>query len=878
MIHTTVESAHLSAMARGAKCTECPLYGLREGPVQSEVRQSRLVVIGEAPGKNEIEQGRPFVGMSGQQLIEGLSSEGWGRKDVSILNVCECRPPEGLAMEVFLHRNKDKKSPIDCCLPRLKHDIQASGARHTLALGKRALEAVGTLEGIPVGGKKKYAGEKRIAAVSFQRGHPFDLGAGRWLMASIHPAAALRTDRSMLHVIREDIAMAVRIAKRGGPDLNEPDYVLAPSVDQVEWACQQFIEAGVTVVCDIETDSGRGHSDRRGFAFWNCNIRCIGLGNKQTGIFICVPWRWMNGQDYWTDQAEAQRVFRAVRGVMENCPLGGHNFAFDVGVLEREGFISKEASERLYKDSMIAHHNTDECDCDHDLGFVASRCLEFPLHKNDVDHKVVGNEARDQDLWLYNMKDVFVTEAAIEWTEDRVARLGTSAQNAIDLKKAQIARRMSWLGLCIHEPTRLEMSKALGADIEKFEGQIRSICGRDVNPQSPQQVAAWLYDEKGHMPRLNSRGKEWTEDDTRGTSADALLALWDSGVDEDTEKFIDAILAHRARTTLKTRYTDNLDSYLEPAWGDEYRRYHASFGVHQVPSGRMNTKPNVQNWPKSAAINMRSMLWAPPGHVIVEADYAQLEVRGYAVASGDRYMLKALREGMDLHNLNAATLFAPDGSEASIMATYEKFEVMRKAAKEEGCDPAVKNQYAFIRLVAKIFCFLEEYGGTADKLFHTMRGMRNKATGDRLFKNLKPEFINECHQRFHNAHPECHVWQRNVLAGLRDYGYVADRILGRKRYFPGGPTKRNAPINHTIQALASSVADRGLLRLVDRIPFGSWSPWTGVFLQVHDQIAAYVPEARAEEAVAIFEEALYYEMEGVPFPAEPSIVTNLGKA
>jgi DNA polymerase I-like protein with 3'-5' exonuclease and polymerase domains len=128
------------------------------------------------------------------------------------------------------------------------------------------------------------------------------------------------------------------------------------------------------------------------------------------------------------------------------------------------------------------------------------------------------------------------------------------------------------------------------------------------------------------------------------------------------------------------------------------------------------------------------------------------------------------------------------------------------------------------------------------------------------------EDVQVWHQRWHSLHPETKRWQMACQRQAYEHKRIGVQILShRKRHFPGGIDKKNAPANHTIQGFAAEIANRGLLRLVEAIPHRGWTPVSGVFLQVHDYIGAYVPRERMWEAKHIVEEALQYEYEGMKF-------------
>jgi len=284
-----------------------------------------------------------------------------------------------------------------------------------------------------------------------------------------------------------------------------------------------------------------------------------------------------------------------------------------------------------------------------------------------------------------------------------------------------------------------------------------------------------------------------------------------------------------------------------------------------IPTGRLCTQPAVQNWPALGKANMREMVTCPPGHSLVGADYAQLEARLYAVAANDELLLQAIRDGKDIHSMNAAALMAKSLDELEYW--YQRVE------HGAGIEPSKRKEYRkYWRTVAKRFAFLEIYGGEEAKLFSVMSQQRDKVTGQLSFPKLKKDDVTLWHNNWHTLHPWTVWWHQQCAAFCEENNYAQVRDIDfRKRFFLGGVSKKNAVPNMSIQGWAASIANRALLRLAEAIPFRSLSPWTGVCLQVHDYLGVYVPTQYAEWAKNVVEECLYYEYGGVPFPAEGGI-------
>jgi len=264
-----------------------------------EVRAgAKLAIIGEAPGKREVEEARVFTGPSGVELEDGLRLGGLRRNETTIINVMGCQPDiEGGSLGDYLtwlgrenvRRQEAGKpawmSPIEACRPRLLEDLRESDSDVWLAVGGRALEAVARMHGLNYGKGKDSVDAVTIATIGNQHGAPIEIPPEvsaaspvtpkkRIVATSLHPAFAMRGKRAYKYVIQEDIARGARIADRGYIDWSMPDDVtLYPTIEVVEEVCRVFVAHKTEVAVDIEGDSADTLT---------CNVRCVGIGGVWT--------------------------------------------------------------------------------------------------------------------------------------------------------------------------------------------------------------------------------------------------------------------------------------------------------------------------------------------------------------------------------------------------------------------------------------------------------------------------------------------------------------------------------------------------------------------------------------------------------------------
>lgn len=922
-------------MSRGADCKGCPLYG-QERLVDSEIRPgAKLLVVAEAPGKQEVLDGAPLVGPSGQVFAAGLAAAGWSREQVSITNSILCQPPPGVSLDDYLRDlnrlnrraaaregtaaglapSRLLRSPVECCAPRLEKDIEESEATTYLALGSKALQSIARIYKIPYGGAPDENG-LLIDTLGNQAGAPVKLPDGKHLVASWHPAFGLRDSKHMLSFIRKIITRACHIAERQRINWAWAPTILEPTFEQ----CVAFLRAlrsnKYPVVCDIETD---------GIDVRKTLIRCIGFGTSvlRNGklapdskfVVLSVPLVRRDGTHYWNPEQRAQ-LTTEFQQTFDELEFIFHNGAFDTAVLMAHGYWRQP--KKLWHDTMIAHHCTRWNDYRHGLGVLGRQYTEAPLWKKEVDHKSAVGDSSDAVLRRYNCNDVQVTNEAAKNVFLEVIRDDTTAAYKRDCLKARITRDMTVRGLWIDEAERGRLSVAYNNLETTFAQAFVDAVGRPINPNSRVQIAEWLYGEQRLTPPLNTEGEDFEEGDDPAVSIGALFQLQDQGLDPRTDRAVKYLLNYRAVQKARSVYVDHLpvqypdevsDQPMLPAcpirtW--EYKkatktkaasflqrpdvslqsrralgRIYPTWHVHVVPSGRWSSSdPAVQNWPEKiwaidgAAQNSRTLITVPPGHVMVGADYEQLELRILAAICGDKLSILAIEKKLDPHLLAAALVTAEAGDEATVMARYYEL----KNWKEHG-DVRQQAYVKFVRGASKTIRYLKNYGGGGDKLYESMRTLRDKSTNDRVFEGLDRKVIAEWEKRWDARQDAVKKWQRSTALFVNRHGYTESPVgVKRRRYFPDGPSKENAPGNHIIQATGADYADEAVEMLDERIPFGSWSKWTGIYMQIHDDIKLCVPESRAEEASKILEECMYKEMKcewGVmPFPAKAVVSRN----
>lgn len=449
---------HREAVARGAQCLSCPLYGCKQGPVMPRLQErSMMLVVSESPSLSDVESGKPLQGHTGETLNESLAAGNVSRADCSVTYAVLCRPPGGHVLDYAMTlRKAARKSakasaaagggvggskgqkavsvslPQDCCAPRLARDFAEVDTRVILTLGSESLKAAARTLKLPFGATKSPPGSVRVASLRKQLGAPVLAPTGQTLIATLHPAFVMGGMATFQHVMRQDIERAASLAQRGGRiHWHEPEAILKPSADTAVNVMEAMRQSGALVTVDIETD---------GIDTMRCHVRCVGLGAVLDGreVVIVIPLRHMSGLPWWSPAQEA-RVTAALTRLLEEAPLAGHNLSFDTAVLLNNVLMKNR--NKCWMDTLIASKNTFRSELPHDLGFVSSRYFEAPHWKDDADAKSVSGV---DDYWLhryclYQGTPVVMADGSTKSIEDLVRNQSTD--KVLALKDGKIVTR-----------------------------------------------------------------------------------------------------------------------------------------------------------------------------------------------------------------------------------------------------------------------------------------------------------------------------------------------------------------------------------------------------------------------------------------------------
>ena len=481
----------------------------------------------------------------------------------------------------------------------------------------------------------------------------------------------------------------------------------------------------------------------------------------------------------------------------------GHHLKYDAHVLRNHGIELRG----MRYDSMLESYVLNSTATRHDLDSTAKHYLGVDtIHYEDV----AGKGAKQLPFG-----EVPVDRAAEYSAEDSDVSLQLHQALWAQLEKLPKLRRlyedveqplvpvlldMEHLGVLIDTAMLRKQSHEIAKSLMALEQQAHSAAGAPFNLDSPKQLQEVLFGKLGlPVSRKTATGQP-------STAEDVLEEL--AGEYELPR----VILEYRGLAKLKSTYTDKLPGQVDPRTG----RVHTSYHQAVAATGRLSsTDPNLQNIPVRTpeGRRIRAAFVAPPGHVLMAADYSQIELRIMAHLSGDASLLRAFAEDRDIHQATAAEVF--------------------------GLEPAAVT--ADQRRAAKAINFGLIYGMSAFGLARQLGIERGAAQ----------RYVDLYFERY----PGVKRYMDDTRAQAREQGYV-ETVLGRRLYLPD-IRSRNPSLRQYAERSAINAPMQGTAADIIKLAMISVHDWLSrrhaparLVMQVHDELVLEVQEDAAEEIEA----------------------------
>jgi DNA polymerase-1 len=519
-------------------------------------------------------------------------------------------------------------------------------------------------------------------------------------------------------------------------------------------------------------------------------------------------------------------ILNKLRPVFENAAIGkiGQNLKYDIQILMNHQ-VSVEGP--LF-DTMIAHYLIQN-DLRHNLEYLAEVYLNYKMVPIEA---LIGKKGE----WQKNMRDVEGSiikeyageDADISWQlyhrlygELQKKGLMPLALN-VEMPLIKVLAEMEYAGFRISKDNLENYAGILKKDLQTLEDEIYKLSNLKFNINSPKQLGEVLFQ------RMKiAEGTQKTRTNQYSTGEEVLTKL------ADKHPIIPYILDYRAAQKLLNTYVEALPVLIDQKTG----RIHTSFDQAWVSTGRLSSRnPNLQNIPvrdERGKEIRRAFVAADDQHVLLSADYSQIELRLMAHLSQDPNMTRAFTNHEDIHVSTAAKIFKVPETEVT---------------------PAMRNS-------AKTANFGIIYGISSFGLSQRLNISRTEATA--------------LIQGYFESFPQVREYMDSAIKVARERGYV-ETIMGRRRFLPDirsanaivrGVAERNA-INAPIQGSAADIIKMAMVNIQIRLK-GNFH--TRMILQVHDELIFDVPLGELE----YIRELVKYEMEHV-LPLQVPLIVDMG--
>jgi DNA polymerase I len=557
-----------------------------------------------------------------------------------------------------------------------------------------------------------------------------------------------------------------------------------------------------------------------------------GLDANQAEL-VGLSFAWETGKAVYipcpADQSETKKILDRFKPLWTKKELTwiGQNIKYDLLVLKWYGI---EIAGPVF-DTMIAHYVI-EPEGKRGMDLLSAQYLGYqPVSITELIGKKGKGQGNMRDVELEKIKEYAGEDADITLQlknaflplmhEKEVERVFHQVDNPL----VKVLTDIEFEGVRIDVPFLQEYSKELDREARTAEEKVYQKAGIRFNLASPKQLGEVLFEKL----KLDPKAKK-TKTGQYATGEDVLQKL------AHENPIVEDILAFRELTKLKSTYVDALPQLINPKSG----RVHTSYGQAVAVTGRLaSTNPNLQNIPVRSERGKeirKAFIPRDKDHVLISADYSQIELRIVAAISGDPNMCEAFRLGKDIHTATAAKVYGIEESEVT---------------KEQ-------------RYKAKSVNFGIIYGQGAFGLADNLGISRTEAKG--IIDNYRKEFSGIT------------SYMEDIVQFAREKGYV-ETLMGRKRWLRDinssnftvrGFAERNA-INSPIQGTAADMIKLAMIRIRENIRKSGIK--SRMIMQVHDELVFDALRSEADMLKAMILEDMQMAM---PLPNNVPVIAEAG--
>jgi len=518
---------------------------------------------------------------------------------------------------------------------------------------------------------------------------------------------------------------------------------------------------------------------------------------------------------------DIDRYLRDLSEILSNpdVKICGQNIIYDLLVLDGAGvtYVNNVAF-----DTMVAHYLLDQGGARHNLDYLSLKYLSVKkipttdligkgkkqISMADVPVEKVSEYACEDADMTFRLKNIFERELKEKGLMDLF--------ESIEMPLARVLEHMRKNGVRINPEMLKEMSGTLGSRMEQVTETIYDLAGERFNINSPRQLGKLLFDKLEIQKELGIKRVRKTK--TGYSTNAAVLETMSS------HPLPRAVLEYRQLQKLRSTYVEALPLLVNPSTG----RIHASFNQTVTATGRLSSSdPNLQNIPIRTDLGRRirkAFIPRDHDHVLLSADYSQIELRILAHVSRDPAMIKAFREGKDIHRDTASLIF--------------------------DVDP--ENVTSEMRSRAKTINFGIIYGMGPQRLSREIGISFTQAR----------EFISSYFEVFSGVKE----YIDRTIDEARRTGYVST-LLGRKRQIGGinevnrqvKTMAENMAVNTPIQGTAADLIKKAMIDIFREIVNKGLR--SALIMQVHDELVLDVPKHELDEMKSIVREKMEYALD-----------------
>lgn len=591
---------------------------------------AKIMIVGEAPGYQEVRESAPFVGASGQELSRMLMEAGIHRSQCFVTNVIRIKPPGG-DITAFIAEKKKQVTPQHAlirdkyCLPPvwegislLEREIEMVRPNLIIALVNVAMWALTGKWGVT-----SWRGSLLECDLKLALDYPVKviptyspttiMRQWSWRQILVHDLRRCKTQAESNVITRPDYQFIIR-----------PDYPTA--LNYLLTFCEAVAERPTSLAVDIETRAG--------------HTACIGIAWSETKA-ICFPLMCAErAEGYWNEEEEAQITFLLYKLLTHpNCEVIGQNFSYDAQYFWRHMHFLPN----LKRDTMLAQHVCFS-NMQKGLDFLSSMYCKHHTYWKD-DGKTWDAKTGEDQLWAYNCQDAVIT-----FEVDKVEQQTVDSMKLREVHDFQqqlfwpVLRTMN-KGLRVDTAKRGAFALELMDEIASREQWMFDVLGEPLNIKSPKQMSELFYAALAQKPIFDRKtGSITTNDEALGRIADREPLL---------RPLIKKIQELRSLGVFLSTFVNaplDIDGRMRCSFniaGTETYRFSSS-------QNAFNSGLNLQNIPKGGGgkdqlqlPNVRSLFIPDPGCTFFDIDLASADLRIVVWEADEPEMKAMLREGLD---------------------------------------------------------------------------------------------------------------------------------------------------------------------------------------------------------------------------------------